>query len=114
VDVPFVEPMAPYIAASGDAPFVVPLKAPCIVSSVCSLVSCMDRGQFSVMQPDVPTCVPVCSFMMCMVVGLVQFNIMCQDIKRVLTCDKKFLIPMIDRNTYSHRRENQMFFIYKC
>ena len=102
VDVPFVGPKVPYIASSVDALFVVPLKAPCVMSSICSLSSCTDGGQFSVMQPDVPTCVPsglVCSLTTCMVVGLVQFNIMRQDIKRDLTCDQKFLIPVkADRN----------------
>ena len=34
VDVPFMEPMAPYIASSGDAPFLVLLQVPCVVPSV--------------------------------------------------------------------------------
>ena len=44
VDVLFMEPEAPYIALSGDAPFVMLLKASCIVSSVCSLALCTDGG----------------------------------------------------------------------
>src|SRR6267142_2033736 len=102
VDVPFVGPKVPYIASSVDASFIVPLKAPCVMSSVCILSSCTDGGQFSVMQPDVPTCVLsglVCSLTTCTVVELVQFNVMCQDVKRDLTCDQKFLIPVkADRN----------------
>jgi len=100
MDVPFVGPKVLYIASSVDASFVVPLKAPCVMSSVCSLASCMDGGQFSIMQPDVLTCVPLCSLTTCTVIGLVQFNVMCQDVKRDLTCDEKFLIPVIaDHNT---------------
>jgi len=105
VDVLFVEPEAPYIASSGDAPSVLPLKATCIVSSICSLSSCTDRGQFSIMQPDVPTCVMVCSLTTCMVVSrqfrLVQTELMgMSDNRWFLTCDKKFLIPVVtDRNS---------------
>jgi len=102
VDVLFVGPEVLYIASSGDAPFIVPLKAPCVVSSVCSLSSCTDRGQFSVMQPDVLTCVTVCSLMTCTVV-VWQFNIVsgcANDDRWFLTCDKKFLIPVVtDHNT---------------
>jgi len=102
VDVPFMGLKVPYIASLVDASFVVPLKAPCVMSSICSLASCMDRGQFSIMQPDIPTCVPLCSLTTCTVIGLVQFNVMHQDVKHDLTCDEKFLIPMIaDHNILS-------------
>ena len=44
VDVPFMELKALYIVSLGDAPFVMLLKASCVVSSICSLSSCMDVG----------------------------------------------------------------------
>jgi len=90
VDVLFVEPEAPYIASSGDAPSVLPLKATCIVSSICSLLSCTDRGQFSIMQPDVLTYVTVCSLTMCMVVSR-QFRLVQTEL--IISKKKTCLIP---------------------
>src|SRR6266850_800344 len=92
MDVPFVEPKAPYIVSSGDAPFVLPLKATCVVSSICSLSLCTDM---------LPVSVAVCSLITCTVMSW-QFRLMqvelvlvMNDVMRFLTCDKKFLIPVV-------------------